>query len=419
MFEFLFRKDNRNFFRLWLAQLISQFGDRIHQLALVGLVAERAPGSAMGLAKLLAFTIIPVFIIQPFAGALVDRWDRRTTLFICDLARGLTVLLIPFVISQTTTMVPVYILVFVVFSFSRFYVPAKMSIIPDLVSEEHLLKANSLITTTGMIAAGLGAALGALIIEWYGARNGFFIDAATFFISAMFLFNMSIPRRLKSEGKNILSIGKEIIGPVRRSIFSDIREGFLYIIRHREIRFIINMLFILLGAAGAVYVVIIVFIQEAFHSVTKHLGGIAIALVIGLFLGVVMYGKAGKKVSWEKTIFSCLLAGGLMLIVFALVINRFPVIWFAFALAGLLGLTIGPVFIAANTVAHEVSEESMRGKVFSALEIVIHLAFLITMFLSSWLSEIIGRMAILCLVGGICTLTGIVGLRLPRVKQSK
>ena len=74
---------NKSFLSFWLAQLISQFGDRINQMALVGLVAGREFGSAMELAKLLTFTIIPVFIVGPIAGVYVDRWDRKTTLFVC------------------------------------------------------------------------------------------------------------------------------------------------------------------------------------------------------------------------------------------------------------------------------------------------------------------------------------------------
>jgi len=57
-------------------------------MALVGLIAERSGVSTTNLAKLMAFTILPVFIIQPFAGVLIDRWDRKTTLFVCDIARG-------------------------------------------------------------------------------------------------------------------------------------------------------------------------------------------------------------------------------------------------------------------------------------------------------------------------------------------
>jgi len=162
MIKLLTELKNRDFQRLWLAQLISQFGDRIHQLALVGLIAERAQGSVTSLAKLLAFTILPVFIIQPFAGVFVDRWDRKTTLFVCDIFRGALVLTIPFLFIYHDSMIPIYGVVFTSFCFSRFYVPAKMSIIPDLVEADNLMMANSLVSTTGMIAFVAGCALGGI-----------------------------------------------------------------------------------------------------------------------------------------------------------------------------------------------------------------------------------------------------------------
>ena len=64
MIKVFTQSENRNFLRLWIAQIISQFGDRIHQLALVALIAERSPGSTIELAKILACTILPVFVIQ-------------------------------------------------------------------------------------------------------------------------------------------------------------------------------------------------------------------------------------------------------------------------------------------------------------------------------------------------------------------
>ena len=91
MWYFISDKKSRDFFRFWFAQLISQFGDRVYQMALVGLMAIRHPGSVVEMAKLLAFTIIPVFIVGPIAGVYIDRWDRRTTLFICDFIRAVDI----------------------------------------------------------------------------------------------------------------------------------------------------------------------------------------------------------------------------------------------------------------------------------------------------------------------------------------
>ena len=68
-----------------------------------------------------------------------------------------------------------------------------MSIVPDLVHNEHLLMANSLLTTTGMIAFVLGCSLGGFLVDHVGARGGFIIDAATFFLAGILVFSMARP----------------------------------------------------------------------------------------------------------------------------------------------------------------------------------------------------------------------------------
>ena len=144
---------NRNFFFLWAGQIISQLGDRLDQMALIAFVYLRAPGSTMQIAKILSFTIIPVFLIGPIAGVYVDRWDRRRTMCVCDILRALLVFTIPFFLFYSRNIVPIYIIIFIVFSIGRFFVPAKLAIIPDLVEKKELLLANSLVNTTGMMRA--------------------------------------------------------------------------------------------------------------------------------------------------------------------------------------------------------------------------------------------------------------------------
>jgi len=409
MFKFLFDIENRKFMRLWWAQFISQFGDRINQMALIGLIAERTPGSTLGLAKLLSFTIIPVFVVGPLAGAFVDRWDSRRTLFVCDILRGLLVLTIPFIFIQRESMIPIYAVVFLIFCFSRFYVPAKMSIIPDLVTKENLLLANSLITTTGMLAFVLGCSLGGFLVDALGAKGGFIADAVTFLFSGLLIISIPSGFRIGGIPRRIVSTGKEMLR-IEKSVIAEVKEGLAYIMNHKEIRFVINMLFILLTAAGAVYVVIIVFIQQAFDTITKDLGLLAVFLGLGLFSGALLYGRWGKKFAWHKTIFFCLACGGVMMGVFASVVNRYPNLIFAGALAAGLGLVIGPIFIATNTIVHIVSDEKMRGKVFGAIEVVIHFAFLISMLTSSLLSEYVARVWILVGVSVIFLLVGCLGL---------
>ncbi len=409
MINFITDYKNRYFIRLWWAQLISQFGNRLNQMALIGLIAEQTKSSAMDLAILLAFTIIPVFIVSPIAGVYVDRWNHRQTLFVCDIVRSFLVVCICLTRLMTDSMLPIYVLVFLIFCFSRFHVPAKMSIIPDLVPKEHLLTANSLITTTGMIAFVLGCSAGGLLVDRVGAQGGFIGDAITFFLSGLLIMSIKKDFNLQLDRKKILSKGKEFIR-IEKSVIAEIKEGLQYLTSKKEIRFVINMLFILLAAAGAIYVVIIIFIQQAFHSVTKDLGVLAVFLGIGLFLGVLGYGRVGKQVVWYKTIFYCLILGGLMINIFALVVDRNPNLILAASLALILGLVVGPIFIASNTIVHLVSNESMRGKVFTALEIVIHFSFLVAMLISSWLINYVPPVRILVAVGILFALIGLLGL---------
>ena len=143
--------------------------------------------------------------------------------------------------------------------FSRFYVPAKMSIVPEIVHQDNLLVANSMLTSTGMIAFAVGCGLGGFLVEWFGARGGFFLDAATFFVSAMLVFSMSRRSYVKFDRHKIVESGKEILN-IERSFWHEFKEGMRYLFHKKEIRFVIGILFVLLAAAGAVYVVIISFI---------------------------------------------------------------------------------------------------------------------------------------------------------------
>ena len=399
---------NKNFFLLWSGQIVSQFGDRLTQMALIALVAQRAAGSTIQLAKLLSFTILPVFLIGPIAGVYVDRWDRRRTLIICDILRAIIIFSIPFLFLQFDSLIPIYIIIFLSFCVSRFYVPAKLSIIPDLVKEKDLLLANSLVNTTGMIAATVGFGLGGIFVEVLGVRGGFYLDSATFFISGIMILSFS---RVVGSFKpsRVLKIGKEVIEVIKKSVLAEIKEGISYLTNHKDIRFIVNMLFLLWSALGAIYVIMIVFIQEALKTITMELGFLIMFLGAGLFLGSLIYGRFGQRVSQVRIIFTCFAFGGIILVLFASLLSMCPFFIVAAALSFVFGVVIAPIMTASNTLIHKVTDEQMRGKVFSALEIVTHFAFLLFMLISSGVAEIIGRFWFLILIGLIFTMIGVMG----------
>jgi MFS family permease len=402
---------NRNFFLLWSGQIISQLGDRLGQMALIAFVYLRAPGSTLQIAKILSFTIIPVFVIGPLAGVYVDRWDRRRTMYACDFLRSLLVFTIPLFLFYSKSLGPVYLIIFIAFSIGRFFVPAKLSIIPDLVDKKDLLIANSLINTSGMIAAVLGFGISGVLVEKLGAKSGFYLDSLSFLISGAFIFLISKrAAAVMNFNAELRKVSKEIVEVIRKSVFQEIGEGILYFIRKKDIRFTAGIIFALWSALGSVYVVVIVFVQKALHSATKDLGLLVMFLGIGLFLGSLIYGKFGQRISHYKIIFTCLVASGLMLVVFALGIYYYPNFIIAAFLALCLGLIIAPIMIASNTIIHNVSDNEMLGKIFSSLEIVMHLGFLSFMFISSILAERFSHVLILVSVGFLLSLLGLASL---------
>ncbi|HTY44593.1 MAG TPA: MFS transporter [Patescibacteria group bacterium] len=404
---------NRNFFFLWIGQIISQLGDRLDQMALIAFVYSRSPGSTIEIAKLLSFTIIPVFLIGPIAGAYVDRWDRRLTMSICDFLRAVLVLAIPLFLFYSKSLAPIYLIIFVVFCIGRFFVPAKLSIIPDLVQGKDLLMANSLVNTTGMIAAILGFGASGMLVQWLGAKIGFYLDSLSFLVSGTCIFLIAKkPKAFAGSADptgsaRLVEVGHQIVEVIRKSVYQDIKEGVWYFIRKKDIRFTAVLIFVLWSALGASYAVTIAFVQKTLHSATKDLGLLVMFLGFGLFFGSLSYGRFGQRLSHYKIIFASLVFSGIMLLVFARIVYLYPHFWVAAALALGLGVSVAPIMIASNTIVHNASDDQMRGKIFSSLEIVMHLGFLVFMLLSSILAERFSHVLILSIVGVFVSILGL------------
>ena len=402
---------NRNFSLLWVGQIISQFGDRLDQMALIGLIHKFAPGSTTQIAKLMTFTILPVFLIGPIAGVYVDRWDRRRTMIISDILRGMLVLLIPLWFIRMQTMLPVYVIVFLVFSIGRFYVPAKMSIIPDLVKSDHLLLANSLVNTTGMIASMIGLGLGGILVGIVGAEGGFLIDGVSFIVSGTLIFFLSTKLMHELKKERLIDVGKEIAEVIRRSIAAELKDTFQFLLRQKQIRSCFGILFLVWAALGSIYVVSIVFIQQVFSSATKEIGFLVVGIGAGLFAGTLIYGRIGSKYKLDgfRVVFVCIMASGIALSAFVLTVLKVPSLFLALALVFILGMVISPVMVISNTLIQQLTDNSMRGKVFSSFEVVVHFAFLLSMLLTAPLADRIGPVKILLFVGILLVIIGFTG----------
>ncbi len=401
---------DRNFFCLWLAQIISNFGDRLTQMALVALVYQRTPGNTVALAKLISFTIIPVFLIGPIAGAWVDRLNKRNVMIISDLLRGILILTIPFFILSKQ-IIPIYLAIFLAFSLSRFFIPSKMAIIPDLVSKDKLLAANTLADTTHMVGNVLGLVVAGMLvnIRFIGAIGGFYIDAATFFVSAALIAMMAQKEFVTHVAEDLKVTKQALENSIRKSIFEEIKEGIRYLKQYNEMHFIVYVFFLLMAGLGAISCVVIVFIQESLGTATLDLGLIGLFLVGGLLLGTLIYGKAGQKVEKKEAILASFIATGIAVILFAFFVRKYPNVMVSGLLSGLIGMAASPIMTSVNTLTHETMPEEARGRTFSSLEAVIHLAFLIFMFAAAYAAKYVDRFWILIAVGAIFSACGLLG----------
>lgn len=387
-------------------------------MALVALVYKKSPGSSVELAKLLFFVMIPVFIIGPIAGVYVDRWDKRRVMIMADVLRGFLVLSIPFFILHFSNFLPVYILVFLIFSVTRFFLPSKMAIIPDVVPHNMLLMANTLSDTTRMVSAFVALGIAGIIVDKIGAVNSLYVNAASYFISAIFIYNMAVKNIAGGFKDDMLRAGEALKRAIKKSVWSEIKEGVRFISSHKDMKFVVRTFFLLMAGLGAVSCVIIVFIQETFGSATRDLSLLLMILGSGCFISAVLYGRFGQGIKKEAMILLGLCLAGLFIIAFAL--TAYFVSYFLLSAAAmfLIGMAVGPIIVSLNTMVHESIPQAKRGRTFSSLEAVIHLAFLVFMFVAALFAEKIGKLWVLTLCGAFLFLWAAAGL-LKNTKEAR
>jgi len=184
---------NGAFSAMWLGQVISSLGDRVHQVALVFLVARATNSSPLALGLVFAAMTVPGLVVGPFAGALVDRWDRKRVMVGSDLARAAIVCLIP--AASALHVVLVVALVFVLAAVSSFFRPARAAALPRVVPDEDLLTANSAMWVADTASDLVGYALGGLFVAFLGSSlvMAFWLDGASYLASAALVAAVVIP----------------------------------------------------------------------------------------------------------------------------------------------------------------------------------------------------------------------------------
>ncbi|MCX7837418.1 MAG: MFS transporter, partial [candidate division WOR-3 bacterium] len=169
----------KNFLFLTLSSTLSQFGDRLTHMLLITLVAEISKGKVFTYSQASLTFTLPVLILSPFCGVLVERWEKKKVMFFAHSLQFFLLILTPILIVLLKTFYVIFFSLFLFFLIDLFNNTAKPSLLPSLVEKEDLLVANSLDQSFIRIATVLGMVVGGFLIKWVGWQIGFIINAFT------------------------------------------------------------------------------------------------------------------------------------------------------------------------------------------------------------------------------------------------
>ncbi len=172
-------RENPNFKLLWSAQVISLLGDWFNTIVLSTLVVQYSDGSGLAVSLFLMVRFLPPLLVGPFAGVLVDRFDRKRILVYSNVLR--TVVVLGFLLATTPdTLWLIYVLTILQFTLSALFEPGQSAIMPSLVARGDLVIANTLTSITWSVMLALGAIAGGVVAAVFGSATALVIDALTF-----------------------------------------------------------------------------------------------------------------------------------------------------------------------------------------------------------------------------------------------
>jgi DHA3 family macrolide efflux protein-like MFS transporter len=189
----------RAFIAIWIGQLVSVVGSRLSTFAL-GIWVLRETKSTIDFSLIFVFAAIPALLLVPFAGALVDRWDRRRVMMVCDFVCGATMLMLAALLAtHRIELWHIYAGAAVQAFANAFQMPAYMASIPMLVPKEHLARANGLVQTAFATSLMLGPALAGVLVTLVALPGVLVVDGLTYFAAVIALALVRIPRPASTE----------------------------------------------------------------------------------------------------------------------------------------------------------------------------------------------------------------------------
>lgn len=381
---------NRQFFALWLAQFISNFGDWLAVLALFSLVAFRWKGTPYQVAGIFLAYGIPWAFLGPIAGVFVDRWNLKWTMISSDLIRAVLAALLALAPDD---LLPVYFLFFALNAVSCFFMPAQTSAIPLLVRKEELLVANAANTQTIHLNKIVSPAVAGLLVAWAGEKICFYLDSLSFVISAALLSILLLKRPPANSGKGI------------RSLLAEFRAGFDFLWSQQALRFVCVAMAVTLLAAGAFDVLIAVYVRDILHSESKVFGSLVALVGLGTIFGGLLIGKFAQRVSRALLVACGIFGSGVGIFLLAVAANA-PI---ALACSLVLGLAVSAVMIPSQTVVQEESPHEILGRVSSTVIALMTVSQIVGVSISGKIANWIGVRNLYQWIGVFLVVMGLMG----------
>ncbi len=394
---------------LWWSGTLSSFGDWATLFASVALASYL--GSEGGNSELTA--VIPIVariipaLMSSFAGILADRFNKKNVMIICDLSRMFIVLGLFF----TTTLIQLFLINFLSEIFSLIRQPSRESVVPEVVDNEYLVKANSLFTVGTYASLPLASlAFGVIsdnsliegIVSYGNGWNGsviFVIDSVTFLISSFLLLYL----RTDSPNKNIEK---------QSNVLGDLKEGLNYFLSVQELRTVTTSISLSLVGAGALFVLGNTYLTESLKFTQSSFGFMIASFGFGIIFTMVI-------LSYFVTSFSripffigiSMVITGLSLL-FAFNSSEFSTILFFIFISG---IGSGSVYLLTISYLQSTTDKNLRGRVFGNFYTIGRLSILLSLFISGFAANFInqyfefdGVLFVLRISSGFILLSGLI-----------
>jgi MFS family permease len=400
----------RNFALLWFGGLISYIGDWILLTALPVYVFTLTQ-SVLATGLMFAISMVPSVLLGSVAGVFVDRWDRKWTMVVTNLARAPLWFSLIFVDSVERLWI-VYLVAFTSRCIAQFGGPAEDALLPKLVGEDHLLNANALNALNNNLARLIGPALGGVVFGAFGFGLVVILEAASFLISGIMVALINAPASVTRATHEAHE--EEEAKP--RSVLGEWKDG-ISIVRHNST---VAALFILLGfnavAEGILSVLMVIYITVVIGGGALEFGWLLTAQAVGGLLGGLFVGQLSKRVKPKQLVGP----GFLLLGIIDLLIFNIPNLPVALILMAVVGLPVVALQAGVMTLFQTSVPDRFRGRVLGAYGTTYSLVLLASTLFTSFFGSAIGVVLMLSAAATLDVLAGLAALKLlPITSEGK